>query len=188
MQSPRLPQIIVDKIGEVLGKPIEYPSDCHTLVLDIRTRLNETVGITTIKRLLGFVSDVQSPRKSTLDLIARYVGYESYETMTLALCPTGDSDFEFKPDIESAKLKEGDRVIFEYLPDRKVELEYIGGGEYKVVFSRGSSLRRDDIIGIASFSLDEPLKVSKVLRDGRDLGRYVAGRVSGLTSLKLVRP
>lgn len=182
-----LPQAIKIKIGEALGAPIIYPGDCERLALDIRLRLNETIGVTTIKRLMGFASDVAEPRKSTLDLLARYAGYEGYDQMIRDLCPEGDSDFEEKADITSSELMAGDRVTFEYLPDRKVNLEYLGTNNFKVTLSENGSLREGDIVTVAYFNLNHPLRIDSVVRDGRNLGAYTAGKVSGLTSLSLDR-
>lgn len=181
-----LPQTIKNKIGETLGIPILYPGDCERLAIDIRVRLNETIGVTTIKRLMGFASDVAEPRKSTLDLLARYAGYDCYDSMTRDLCPEGDSDFEKKPDIDPVDLNRGDKVVFSYLPDRKVELEYLGDNNFKVTSSENGSLCKGDIVTVSCFNLNRPLKISNVERDGESLGRYVAGKVSGLISLGTV--
>ena len=181
-----LPHAIKIKIGEALGAPIIYPGDCERLALDIRLRLNETIGVTTIKRLFGFASDVLLPRTSTLDLLARYAGYDCYDSMTRALCPEGDSDFEEEADITSSDLTPGDQVNFEYLPDRKVCLKYLGGNNFKVILSENGSLREEDIVTVACFNLNHPLRISGVTRDGRNLGAYTAGKVSGLTALSLV--
>ena len=181
-----LPQVIKIKLGETLGTPIIYPGDCERLTLDIRLRLNETIGVTTVKRLMGFASDVAEPRKSTLDLLARYAGYDCYDSMTRDLCPEGDSDFEEKADISSADLTPDDRVSFEYLPDRKVTLRYIGNSEFEVLESENGSLREGDVVTIAGFYLNHPLRISSVVREGRNLGAYTAGKVSGLTALSLV--
>ena len=183
-----LPHAVKVKIGETLGAPIIYPGDCERLALDIRLRLNETMGVTTIKRLMGFASDVAEPRKSTLDLLARYAGYDCYESMTRDLCPEGDSDFEKDPDIKVSSLPPGSVVGFEYLPDRKIKLRYLGNSEFEVIASENSSLREGDVITVSGFLENSPLVVSKVMREGSDLGRYTAGKVSGISNLYLEEP
>lgn len=183
-----LPHAVKVKIGDTLGSPIIYPGDCERLALDIRLRLNETMGVTTIKRLMGFASDVAEPRKSTLDLLARYAGYDCYESMLRDLCPGGDSDFEEKADIASTDLVPGQQVAFEYLPDRKVKLRYLGNSEFEVTESENGSLKVGDTVTVSSFINNSPLVVSKVMRDGVDLGRYTAGKVSGIFNLYLEEP
>ena len=183
MRQGKLPKEVIEKIGEKLGSPIQYPSDCERLSADIGSRLNEIIGVTTLKRLFGFVNDVKVPRQITLDILARYAGYDSYDVMIDELGVKGDSGFEDEPDVDSATLNHGDRVVFTYLPDRKVTTEYLGNLRFRITESLGSSLRAGDIAVISSFSLYQPLKMESVIRDGEDLGRYVAGKVSGLTSV-----
>lgn len=183
-----LPAAIKAEIEKAYGQPLTYPADCHRLALSIRDSLNETIGVTTLKRILGFVSDVKEPRLSTLDILAKYCGFGDYEEMKRAVAGAGDSDFENEPDIEVASLSPGSVVRFEYLPDRKVKLRYLGDSEFEVVESESGSLQKGDIITVSSFINDAPLIVSKVMRDGSDLGRYTAGKVSGISNLYLEEP
>lgn len=186
MYTKELPQAVKDALGKVLGTAISYPSDCERLALDIRHRINETIGITTLKRLFGFAGDVTSPRTSTLDILAKYAGYPSYLDMTRDLCPEGDSDFDAAPDIDVSDLKGGEVVTFRYLPEREVKLEYSGDDLFRVMSSEGGgSLRVGDIVSVSRFSLGHPLIIDHVIREGKDLGRYVAGKVSGIIYLFL---
>ena len=183
-----LPVKVQEEVAKVFGQKIQYPSDCERLSMSIREKLNETIGITTLKRLFGFVSDVQEPRTVTLDILARYCGFQNYTQMLKTLTGRGDSDFEEAPDIESSTLPVGAKVVFEYLPDRRVELLYVGDLNFKVTESEKGSLRKDDILTISCFNRNQPLVVSNVKRGEQDLGRYVAGKVSGLTALYLKEP
>lgn len=183
-----LPAAIKAEIERAYGEPIRYPADCHRLALSVRESLNETIGVTTLKRILGFVSDVKEPRQSTLDILAKYCGFDDYEDMKRNVAGRGDSDFEEKADIVSADLLPGQQVTFEYLPDRKVKLRYLGNSEFEVVISENGSLLEGDIISVASFINNSPLIVSKVMRGGADLGRYTAGKVSGIYNLYLEEP
>lgn len=185
MSTTELPSAVKRKIEETFGAPVRYPADCERLALDIRNRINETIGVTTLKRLFGFADDVLNTRISTLDLLARYVGHYTYSDLLEQICPTGDSDFEEAPDIDIKQLKKGDIITFEYLPDRKVSIQYLGNDCFKVTASEKSSLIPGDIIVAFSFTLHHPLRIRSVIRNGKDLGGYVAGKVSGLTSLVL---
>lgn len=183
-----LPDKIKDKIELSAGFQIRYPSDCERLAMEIRDKINETIGVTTLKRLFGFVSDVQAPRISTLDIIARFCDYEDYEGMKAIIAGSGDSGFEEEPDIVSSKLKVGTIVRFEYLPDRKIKLLYLGNSRFRVMESENGSLEVNDIINVSSFNNNAPLIVSEVNRNGTNLGRYTAGKVSGITGLYLEEP
>lgn len=183
-----LPAAVKAEIERAYGQPLKYPADCNRLALSIREKLNETIGATTLKRILGFVSDVKEPRLSTLDILAQYCGFNDYEEMKRRVAGSGDSDFEKEPDIKVSDLIPGSVVGFEYLPDRKVKLRYLGDSEFEVVESENGSLRKGDIITVSSFLENSPLMVSRVLRGSSDLGRYTAGKVSGIFSLYLEGP
>ena len=183
-----IPAVIKLEIERVFGQPLKYPADCHRLALSIRESLNETIGVTTLKRLFGFVSDVMEPRHSTLDILAKYCGFADYDEMKRVAAGAGDSNFEQEPDINVCSLVPGSIVGFEYLPDRKVKLRYLGESEFEVLLSENSSLKTGDIITVSSFLENSPLIVSNVMRDSSDLGRYTAGKTSGIFSLYLEEP
>lgn len=186
MNKYHLPQAVRDKLGQKLGVRIQYPSDCERLSRDISNKINETIGVTTLKRLFGFADDVKSPRISTLDIIARYSGYASYDDMLQQLGVKGDSGFDNCTDLTADSLEIGDKVIFSYLPDRRVVIEYMGNDSFRVEESLKGSLKAGDVLTITVFSLHHPLYVQDVKRNGESLGRYVAGKVSGLTSLTVI--
>ena len=183
-----IPAAIKEEIERVFGQPLKYPADCQRLALSVRDTLNETIGVTTLKRLFGFVSDVIEPRRSTLDILAKYCGFDDYEEMKKAVSGAGDSDFEKEPDIKASSLLKDSIVGFQYLPDRKVKLRYLGESEFEVLLSENSSLKEGDVITVSSFLENSPLIVSKVMRDSSDLGRYTAGKASGIFSLYLKEP
>lgn len=183
-----LPAAIKAEIERVYGEPIKYPADCHRLALCIQDSLNETIGVTTLKRLFGFVSDVMEPRQSTLDILAQYCGFGDYEEMKRAVAGAGDSDFETEPDVAVSEISPGSKIGFEYLPDRKVTLRFIGDTEFEVLECENGSLREGDIISATNFIAEAPLIISRVLRGGVNLGRYTAGKVSGITNLYLEEP
>ena len=73
-----------------------------------------------------------------------------------------------------------------YLPDRRLILEYLGNNRYQVTASENSKLQKGDEVEILNFVLHHPLLVVNVWRDGESLGQFTAGRVSGLSSIKLL--
>lgn len=184
MEKFNLAPSVRAKIEEAYGKAVRYPADCEHLAANIAEITRESVGVTTLKRIFGFVNDVRSPRLATLDILARYAGYSDYDSMRVILLGEGDSGFEGNEDIRLSALQQGNIVRFEYLPDRMVRVRYLGDGKFEVEESVGSSLRRGDLLLIRGFAYGQPLTVDSVLREGRNLGRYIAGKTSGLTALE----
>ena len=160
----KLPFNIIQLLKEKSGNELRLPSDCEFLSLDIESKTGVRIGATTLKRLLGFAQDERTPHTSTLDAIARYLGYAHWEELS-QIEDKGNSDFDTpEEEIRSADLQSGASVEITYLPDRMVRMQYLGD----------------------HFVLHHPLLVLNVWRGGESLGQFTAGRVSGLSSIKIV--
>lgn len=182
----KLPFHIVEMLKRKSGSDLRQPSDCEILSLDIESKTGVRIGATTLKRLVGFAQDERTPHTSTLDAIARYLGYAHWDELS-KIEDNGNSDFETPDDeVRSADLQPEACVEITYLPDRRLILEYLGNNRYQVTTSENSKLQKGDEVEILNFVLHHPLLVVNVWRDGESLGQFTAGRVSGLSSIKLL--
>jgi len=135
---------------------------------------------------LGFANDERSPHVSTLDVIAHYLDYAHWGELS-KIEDNGNSDFDSPDDeVRSANLQPGANLQITYLPDRRLTFEYIGNYRYRVTDSVHSKLQKDDEVEILHFVLHHPLLVVNVWRNGESLGQFTAGRVSGISSIKLL--
>ena len=177
---------IIEMLKRKSGSDLRLPSDCELLSLDIESKTGVHIGSTTLKRLLGFAQDERTPHTSTLDTIARYLGYTHWDELSM-IEDKGNSDFDApEEEVRSADLQPGNNVEIAYLPDRRLVLQYLGDCRYRVAESENSKLWKDDEVEIHHFVLHHPLLVINVWRDGEPLGQFTAGRVSGLSSIKLL--
>ena len=182
----KLPFNIVRLLNEKSGHELRQPSDCKYLSLDIESKTGVHIGATTLKRVLGFAQDERMPHTSTLDTIARYLGYANWDELS-QIEDKGNSDFDTADEeIRSADLWIGASVEIAYLPDRKVRLQYLGNQRYRVVESVNSKLHANDEVEILNFVLHHPLLVLCVWREGESLSQFTAGRISGLASIKVL--
>lgn len=182
----RLPFHIIELLKRKSGNNLHLPSDCEFLSLDIESKTGIHIGTTTLKRLVGFTSDERTPHASTLDIIARYLGYAHWDELS-KIEEKGNSDFDISDDeIRSADLQVGVCVEVTYLPDRMLRFLYLGNRRYRVVESQNSKLKTDDEVEILNFVLHHPLLVICVHREGEQLGQFTAGRVSGLSSIRII--
>ena len=182
----RLPFHIVQLLKDKSANDLRQPSDCEFLSLDIESKTGVRIGATTLKRLLGFAQDDRLPHASTLDAIARYLGYAHWDELK-DIEDKGNSDFgTTEEEIRSDDLAPDRIVEFTYLPDRLVRLKYLGSHRYLVMESRNSKLQAGDEVEVLSFVLHHPLLVLQVWRHGEKLGQFTAGRISGLSSITLL--
>lgn len=182
-----LPDTIKQKIIERFNSPIAYPQQCEALAMAIQEATGQTLGVTTLKRMLGFVKGAAAPRRASLDIIAQYLGYRDYDILAKDLGDDADiSDFEAIESIDSADLEAGERVQITYQPNRRLVLSYLGENKYRVDESQGSKLLGGDIVMIAGFYVGFELLVSDVERGGCHLGAYQAAKQGGLTSVEIL--
>lgn len=179
----KLPFHIIQLLKRRSGSDLRLPSDCEFLSLDIGSKTGVRIGATTLKRLLGFAQDEREPHASTLDAIARYLGYAHWEEL-LQIDDQGNSNFEaVDGEVRSVDLEVDATVAITYPPDRMLRLRYLGDCRYLIVASENSKLLVGDEVDIFNFVPHHPLLVVDVWRDGKALGQFTAGRVSGLSSV-----
>lgn len=68
-----------EAIEQKVGRKIRTPKDFDYLYSCIYDKCGTMVSISSLKRIWGYVSTDSSPRLSTLDPLARYVGYDDWE-------------------------------------------------------------------------------------------------------------
>ena len=181
-----LSPIIKEHIEKRLGSAIRYHSDCESLSFEIEKVTKQKVSTNTLKRLFGFIMGVSEPRLFTLDTIALYLGYTNWDVYLSSLDRLGNSGFNSLQEINISDLALKAVVQFDYEPDRMVQVRYEGENRFTVVAVKFSKLRENDLLEISHFVLNYPLVILSVIRDGNNLGRFTAGKVGGLSGLKIL--
>jgi hypothetical protein len=181
-----LSPVIIKLIEKQLEKEIRYSSDFEHLSFDIEKQTKQRVGVNTLKRLFGQIDGIKEPRLYTLDTIARYIKFKNWDEMLECLDEKGNSDFSTIEEIEINTLDKGVKIKFYYSPDREVLIEYIEKKQFKVIEKQNSKLMVGDIIEVEHFILKYPLIIKDVIRKNASLGKFTAGKVSGITKLVIV--
>ena len=181
-----LSPVIKEHIEKKLGKSIRYHSDLEFLCIEIEKVTKQKISLNTLKRLFGFITGVSEPRLYTLDTIALYLGFTNWDVYLLSLDQSGNSSFNSLQEIKIESLPVSSIVEFGYEPDRMVQIRYEGDNQFKVITSKNSKLLVNDLLELTHFVLNYPLIILNVIREGKDMGRFTAGKVGGLTVLKLI--
>lgn len=181
----KLDSVILRMLAEKSGADLTTASGATVLGLDIENVTGERLSVNTVKRLVGILSGDQSPRPVTLDIIARYLGFGSYEIL-LKDIHDKISAFNLPDDfIDMASLSPDTVVRLEWSPGRIVEISHIGDGKYRVEKSVNSKLEIGDIIVLSVIAEKFPLRVKEVLRNGKNLGNYTAAPDFGLSGITI---
>ena len=158
------------------GRKIRRSADCEYLANDIESLTGEHIGVNTIKRLLGFINDERKPRITTLDIIARYVGCESWEQLQRMDYAYASSSFTGKrKEVVVRQLEIGRCIRIMYYPQRIVDVEYLGDCHFVVLKSENSKLCQGDQLVLTHIIERYPLWASEVIRDGESLGSFSTG-------------
>ena len=70
-----LNRLILEKLSEKIGQDVTTPAGASVLQLDIESVTGESLSLNTVRRLVGVIqSEKLTPRRTTLNLIANYIG------------------------------------------------------------------------------------------------------------------
>ncbi|MDE6703178.1 MAG: hypothetical protein K2K00_05835 [Muribaculaceae bacterium] len=184
MLSERLRNMIVKRFG----REIRYSQDCETLSEDIYARTGQWLGVTTLKRMFGFTAAAVEARRSTMDIVAQYLGYSNgYKELAAALDDDGSiSGYVNFRTVDISKLNEGTRVVVRYNPNRRIVMTYVGDGRFRIDESENSKLQAGDVIKVGNLATGFELLAADVVREGRSLGGYRAAMMGGLTAIEVL--
>lgn len=187
--TSRIPELqaLIVAVEKRFGEEIRTTAAFERLAAALEAVLKEGLGASTLKRIWGYVPDGTTPRLSTLDILARYAGYEGFKAFRKATFGGDNSDFiTGRTCITSDELQPGDRLALEWLPDRRVTLRYKGEALFEVVQSAGTKLRPGDVFECSCILKGWPLLVPYILRDGVKTPPYIAGKAHGITALEKI--
>ena len=170
------------------GRKLATTSDYESLSIMIEKETGELISSSTLKRLFGYVTMKPVPRKSTLDILARYVGKRTYEFFCSSIMSDQalNSTFFSAKTVSAADLVPGQKVRIGWNPDRVVTLEYLGEMAFEVIESINSKLMKGDRFNLAAFFKGYPLYIAQILRNGEYTDPYMAGMHEGLNMLDVL--
>lgn len=174
-------KLLKDKIGNQLTQS----SQLEMLSSDIYHVTGERLSINTLKRLFGYLPDVNTSM-TTLNIIAEYLGFDNWQSL-YKVSENGNSqlnelDNTFIPD----KMNEGTVFDVKYEPDRRLRLKVLSDGRCLVLESDGGKIISGDILSVAEITIGSTFVVSIVERGKQQLGRYVGGIEGGIKSVTKV--
>ena len=157
--------------------------NCEPLAKLISSETTHSLSRNTIKRILGFINDGHEPMVYTLDAIARYIGYHSWSELTSAIETEHSCWNVTVKQICPADLCQGEILRIQYRPDASLTLKYLEATEFRVEESQNSQLNPGDLLTVKCITDGFPLIATQVVRDGHQLGSFIAGRETGIQLL-----
>lgn len=187
MESRIIPELqaLLEEVEKEYGRPVRTSKDFYILAALIEYQCREVVSSATLKRLWGYVSLQTTPRKHTLDILSRFVGYKDFGEFRASLLGKIDetSGFFDTSYLAAEDIPEGKVIRIGWEPDRILRLRRTSDIGFEVIESHNSKLIAGDRFEASCFFKGLPLVVPVVLRGDERLPAFVAGRTKGLNLL-----
>lgn len=182
-----IPEHVLELVKQRSNLKLTQPSDCDALALEIENVTGNHLGVNTLKRLFGILEANCEPRISTLNILANYLGAESWEELLKSISCDHSKFGLLEGEILSDNLTPLTILDVEYSPNYKLVLEYQGKDLYKVVMEKNTKLVCMDVLEISALVPGLPLYVKNVMRNGVALGRFSDALKTGIKSIKVVQ-
>ena len=177
----KLSKVTIDEIKKKSSLEFEMVKDFVTFSEMIYKATGRRLGVTTLKRLFGNIEDERKPILYTLNTIAMYLGFASWEDYNSQ--QDFDSNYDYDDDsVYISQLHVGTKIIVTYL-NRKVTFIVVPHDHIKalkVLTSNNSSLKENDIVVLYRLKKGSCIEATQVIR-GKSIGNYkTKGEISEL--------
>lgn len=180
--------ILRNMVEESVSRKMKTPADFQFLTGIIQERCKETLGVTTLKRIWGYVDGYDTTRYSTLSVLARCVGFRDWDDFLENRNLTGESSSPLLGrTLFPKEIPTEGRIRISWAPDRRVVLQHLGEGNFKVLESENSKLKPEDTFHCTCFIIGEPLYLDNFVRGDNAPTLFVVGNKGGLTDVMRIK-
>jgi hypothetical protein len=186
--SPEI-QCLCRDIEQHFGQQLQSPADFQLLLQQIWEKQHAVLSLSTIKRLWGYVASNGTPRLSTLNTMAQFLGFADWNAYLVALEQRGgiESALCTGEGIQTADLQAEDRIVVAWQPNRQCTFRYLGENQFVVEDSTNAKLQQGTTFSAARFMIGQPMYLDNILLADGTHTSYVAGKSHGLTSVNLIK-
>lgn len=163
------------------------PSDFNALSVMIRCKTKYSISLSSIKRLWGYVNYESFPSPTTLNILARFNGYENWEEYMIGNLYTEESETsEFFSDymINVSSLSAGENIKVAWGDDKWCRLECMSDLRFKVIDSDNIKLKAGDTIGLHTLCVGLPFYAFDIKRGDETIAGYIGAKENGIVSIQ----
>ena len=152
-------------VEESVSRKMKTPADFQFLTGVIQERCKETLGVTTLKRIWGYIDGYDTTRYSTLSVLARCVGFRDWDDFLAHHNQSGESsNMVLGRALYPDEIPQEGLVRIAWSPDRRVLLKHLGDSGFEVMESENSKLKPGDTFHCSCFIIGEPLYLDNFVR------------------------
>lgn len=173
-------------VEEAADHRVSTSTDFAFLSGCIQGRLHQTVSVSTLERIWGYVEGYQTIRESTLDILARFIGFADWRTFVADYCsvPSAQSSHRLSsPTLTANDIAVDALITIEWNPGRRCTLRHLGEGRWRVEESIKSKLAPGDTFRCDRFTVGLPLFLDDYRHANEPPSLFVVGNRGGLTAI-----
>ena len=175
-------------VNQQFGRTLTSLTDFELLSVAIETQTGEHLNTDTLRRLWGIRHDAyQSVRESTLNILTKYVGHESWDTFCEHLRHVNkvESDLSAtKRHIRAQDMQAGEEITICWQPNRICCLKFEGDDKWQVLrVEQSHTLCTGDILCFSEIVEHQALCATSLIRNGQTLGAVRLGIDDGVSFL-----
>ena len=172
-----------EAIEDKFGQSVCSPADFSRLSDDLHSALGESLSVSTLKRVWGYVAGYASVRASTLNTLSRYVGCRDWQEFCDTLTKPDASSFPTGDVVAMSTLAVGDHVEVTWSPGRRIVARYMGQGRMCVTENVRSKLLVGTTFTCSGMVNGERLMLTQVELPGAIQSlAYECGKHGGITA------
>ena len=189
--SPEKSLAIRVAVEKNFGEPVRTPGHFEMLAADIFKHTGRTIGISTLKRLWGYITDQTVTSFTTLSLLARYVGFIDWEAFDRALdnpVNLGDKDSDFTQGqiFNARRAPVGTTIVAQWDVAKSITVRKSSDpARFEVISSHNVKLQPGDSVTIETLAIGRPIQAVDCRRGSAMMGNYTGARHSGLKSIDI---
>lgn len=182
IQEKQLVELLKKQTEQTFGQAVKTPKDFTLLTERIYDRIHVQISTTTLKRLWGYLNEPVTPRPSTLNFLAQYLGYSDLSSFCESMkCPLDpQSHLLISRMLSAAQIPLRAHLLLTWAPERVCEIVHEGEGRFTVMRSEKTKLRAGDTFECQIFIEKEPLYLYNLIHEGQSVPAYVAGKKDGI--------
>ena len=133
---------LIEAVEFKFGKKIKVTDDFEKLATDIKTKCEECLSPLTLKKLWGFLTNMEKPKPHTLDTLSLFLGFQDWDGFKSALHgeSDGETNYESGKLVAKSDLEKGNKLQFRWKPDHICVVRYDGDNLFTVMSSSNNEI------------------------------------------------
>lgn len=189
MEKNDIIKTLVNITNSNLGYIPTTPSEFNELSREIQKKTGRSISLSSIKRIWGYVKYEGSPSVTTLNTIARFNGYNDWDTFQFTVSGStqdGESGFLAQTLVDTNNLKIGDRLLLSWNNDKSCEIECISKMRFRINKSTNIKLEPGDTFNLTTICVGHPFYVSNIERGSLHIPAYYGAQKGGVLDIKFL--